>query len=200
MKVFMYNGSTCNQQGATFAWIVIWAPAEVSAWRPTGQQARQDNRQSNPFWPQEPLLQPEQKTANHGRNRLSISRGVFHWAVRILKGSALVQKRCSTESPSREESECNPEGGKKKKRMPSEFADHGWKLPEASWCYRLIPSGKTCQEPSALNSEVLLLISRARTLSLFADWHFLAYKATCPRGQAPSSYPAATPNSWLSHF
>ena len=113
--------------------------------------------------------------------------GVY-WAMGNVKKICITTKNCSTVLSS-----------KKNPTHDFLFADHfgHW---EASWCFYLCPSGKICQEPSALNSEALFLISCMQVLALFADWHFPAYKVSYPCGQVPSFSFTAMPNSWLPRF
>lgn len=71
-----------------------------------------------------------------------------------------------------------------------------WKSPLETYrsylCHYFCPSSKICHKPSTLNSETLILISFTQILSSFAEWHFPAYKATCPCGQSP---PSSHPNN-----
>lgn len=58
---------------------------------------------------------------------------VDHWAVGILERSILVQKGTLLNPiPERMQKAIWKEKKKKKERMYSEFADHCWKLTEAS--------------------------------------------------------------------
>lgn len=133
----------------------------------------------NHFWPQDLQAQSDQKISTHTRKHLYIP--VLSGHSSLLghlksKKICILTKSCSIESSS-----------KKKKRFKMQFAvaNHHWKLTEASWCYRLCPSGKICHQPSAVNSETLFLISFTQVLSSSAEWQFPAYKATCPCSQAP---------------
>lgn len=164
MKVSLYNGSTCNHQDVTFAYRAIWPPVKAD---PLDSRPSRITDSLIPSGPKNPCSNLSRRQETRKEPPL-----YFTWSVSLgcqdSKEICISTKGSSTESPSRKESECNL-GKKKKKRMPSEFADHCWKLPEVSWCYHLCPSRKICQEPSALNSEVLLLIS-PHTDPFFVCW------------------------------
>lgn len=198
MKVSLYNGSTCNHQDVTFAYRAIWAPVKDHPGDPLDSRPSRITDSLIPSGPKNPCSNLSRRQETRKEPPLHFTWSVF-LGCQDSKKICISTKGSSTESPSRKESECNL-GKKKKKECHLSLqitVGNFQKLADATISVLHVKSARSLQPWTV---KCFSSFHRTQTLSLLADWHFLAYKATCPCGQVPSFHPAATPNSWLSRF